>query len=84
MKWADNKGASSPECIALADLFAKSVDSGKHGGKSEIPSYLHNPGEPNDEARFFMCHYRHFYIFRCVRLEISLARGQKPCDIDRV
>ena len=54
MKWADNKGASSHECIALADLFAKSVDSGKHGGKSEIPSYLNNPGEPKEEARFFI------------------------------
>ena len=55
MKWADNKGASSHECIALADLFAKSVDSGKHGGKSEIPSYLQNPGEPQVEARFYSC-----------------------------
>ena len=63
-----NKGASSHECIALADLFAKSVDSGKHGGKSEIPSYLQNPGEPIPEARFYSRH-RQFYIFlRCVGL----------------
>ena len=52
MRWADNKGAHSQECIKLADLFAKSVDSGKHGGSSEIPDYLKNPGEPSDKVRF--------------------------------
>ena len=52
MKWADNRGASSKECIALADLFAKSVDSGKHGGSSEIPSHLMCPGEPKPEVGF--------------------------------
>ena len=48
MKWADNKGASSHECIALADLFAKqtkkSVGLGKPIGIAGLDEDSSGPG----------------------------------------